>query len=65
MENMTGLEFMQKLKSTYQTIPVFYLATGDSEESEDNIKELGGHALILKPFDVDEIIVKIKKDLNS
>lgn len=64
MKNMTGLEFMQKLKSTYSAVPVFYLITGNTEESESKIKELGVHSLVLKPFDVDEIIMKIKKDLN-
>ena len=64
MGDMSGIGFLKILKSTYQTIPVFYLSTGSMEQSEDEIKLLGGHGLVLKPFDLDEILIKIKKDLN-
>ncbi|MDO9183015.1 MAG: response regulator [Bacteriovorax sp.] len=64
MGEMSGIQFLKKLKSTYQTIPIFYLATGSTEQSEGQIKSLGGHGLVLKPFDLDEILVKIKKDLK-
>jgi CheY-like chemotaxis protein len=64
MKGMTGLEFLKTLIEIYKTIPHFYLATGDMDQSEESIKSLGGHGLVLKPFDVDEIIIKIKKDLN-
>ena len=64
MCGMSGIEFLKALKAGYQTIPVFYLATGAFEQSEEYIKSLGGHGLVLKPFDLDEILVKIKKDLK-
>ena len=64
MNGMSGLEFLKYLKGNYSTIPPFYLSTGAIEQSEDQIKSLGGTGLVLKPFDLDEIIMRIKKDLN-
>ncbi|MBP9681064.1 MAG: response regulator [Bacteriovorax sp.] len=63
MKGKTGLEFLKDLKETYESIPLFYLATGCMEQSEEKIKSLGGAGLVLKPFDLDEILAKIKKDL--
>jgi DNA-binding response OmpR family regulator len=64
MGEMSGLDFLKALKETYKTIPIFYLSTGAFDDSEDYIKSLGGHGLVLKPFDLDEILVKIRKDLK-
>lgn len=64
MGDVSGIQFLKVLRETYQTIPVFYLATGSLEQTEDSIKSLGGHGLVLKPFDLDEILIKIRKDLN-
>lgn len=64
MGKMSGIDLLKCLKTTYQTIPLFYLATGDSGKTEEYIKSLGGHGLVLKPFDLDEILIKIRKDLG-
>ncbi|MGZ3788001.1 MAG: response regulator [Bacteriovorax sp.] len=64
MEGMSGIEFLKNLKAAYQTVPLFYLSTGAIEQTEDYVKSLGGKGLFLKPFDLDEILIKIKKDLN-
>jgi DNA-binding response OmpR family regulator len=64
MGDMSGIDFLKQLKSTYGSIPIFYLSTGAFEQTEDYIKSIGGQGLVLKPFDLDEIINKIKKDLN-
>ena len=64
MNGMSGLEFLKYLKGNYSIIPPFYLSTGAIEQSEEQIKSLGGTGLVLKPFDLDEIINRIKKDLN-
>jgi CheY-like chemotaxis protein len=61
MKEMSGLDFLKTLKVLYKTIPVFYLATGDPDISEDFIKSVGGNGLLLKPFDLDEILVTINK----
>lgn len=64
MGDMSGLEFLKTLKSEYQNIPVFYIATGSIDQTEDMIKTLGGDGLVLKPFDLDEILIKIRNDLK-
>ncbi len=64
MPEMNGLELLSQLRSFYQTMPVFYLLTGALEMEEQELKEKGGHALILKPFDLDEIMRRIIKDLK-
>lgn len=64
MGEMSGIEFLKTLKATYDQIPIFYLSTGSFEQTEEYVKSLGGAGLFLKPFDLDEILIKIKKDLN-
>lgn len=64
MGDMSGTQFLKTLKATYHTIPVFYLSTGSLDQTEEDVKSLGGHGLVLKPFDLDEILTKIRKDLN-
>jgi len=64
MEPMSGMDFLEYMTKTYQTIPIFYLATGDINKSGEYIKSKGGHRLVLKPFDLDEIFIKIRQDLN-
>ena len=64
MREMSGLDFLRSLKELYKTIPIFYIVTGDLDHSEENIKLLGGHGLVLKPFDLDEILIKIRADLK-
>jgi CheY-like chemotaxis protein len=63
MFGMSGLDFLRALKETNQKIPLFYLSTGDANQSEEELKSLGGHRLVLKPFDVNEILINIKLDL--
>lgn len=64
MGDMSGLDLLKALKKNEQTIPVFYLATGAMEQTEEDIKALGGTGLVLKPFDLDEILLRIKRDLK-
>nr|BDT28748.1 response regulator [Bacteriovorax sp. HI3] len=64
MGEMSGMELLSNLRSYYQTMPVFYLFTGAFDIREEEVKEAGGHGLILKPFDLDEILERIKKDIK-
>ena len=64
MGEFSGIEFLKSLTAAYLTIPVFYLVTGNLDQDEKYFKSIGGHRLILKPFDLDEIMVKIKTDLK-
>jgi CheY-like chemotaxis protein len=64
MGKMSGMELLKNLGSSYETIPVFYLLTGSYEISDEDVKKEGGSGLILKPFDLDEILERIKKDIK-
>jgi DNA-binding response OmpR family regulator len=64
MGGMTGMELLKNLRSYYQTMPVFYLLTGSFDISEEEVQDAGGRGLILKPFDLDEILERIKKDIK-
>lgn len=64
MGEMSGMELLSNLRSYYETMPVFYLFTGAFDVSEDEIQAAGGKGLILKPFDLDEILERIKKDIK-
>lgn len=64
MPGMNGLELLNHLRSYYQTMPLFYLLTGAVEVEERDLKKYGVHALISKPFDLDEIMRRIKEDLK-
>jgi two-component system chemotaxis response regulator CheY len=64
MGEMSGMELLKHLRSYYQTMPVFYLLTGAFDVSEDEVKKAGGSGLVLKPFDLEEILERMKKDIN-
>lgn len=64
MGEMSGMELLGKLRSHYETLPVFYLLTGAFDIPEEEVKSSGGRGLILKPFDLDEILERIKKDIK-
>ena len=56
MGEMSGMELLKGLKGQYETLPVFYLLTGAFDIPEEEIIKEGGRGLILKPFDLDEIL---------
>jgi CheY-like chemotaxis protein len=64
MGKMSGLELLAQLKSKSESLPHFYLATGDIDKSEADLKLLGVSRLIIKPFDLTDVIKMIDKDLN-
>jgi DNA-binding response OmpR family regulator len=64
MNGMSGLELLKILNDKSKK-PLFYLATGDLDESDDNLKALGATGLLTKPFDMGEVIKRILKDLNG
>jgi DNA-binding response OmpR family regulator len=64
MGKMSGIDLFNKLKETRSSMPLFYLSTGDMNKSESDLKKVGINRLILKPFDLDELLLKIKEDLK-
>lgn len=65
MAGMTGMELLLNLNpSKNMGRPLFYLATGSNDFSEDEVIKVGGKGLLLKPFDLEEISEKIKKEMK-
>ena len=64
MGSMTGMDLLKILRSYYETMPVFYLLTGAYDVTESEVQDFGGRGLILKPFDLNEILERIKKDIK-
>lgn len=59
MPVMGGLELLDKI-TALDSKYFFFLATGDIEMSDEDIKGKGGVGLLLKPYDIDETIEVIK-----
>lgn len=64
MGKKSGLDLLKDLKLTYPTTPLFYLATGDVTQSLHKLNALGVNRLLIKPFELDEIVATIKIDLK-
>lgn len=65
MPEMNGVELLNHLRQVLTDFPLFYLLTGALEIEEKDILALGAHALITKPFDLNEIMRRIGKDLSE
>lgn len=65
MGKMSGLDLLGHMKDLNKSAPIFYLSTGDVNKNEKELKVLGVSRLILKPFDLDELISLIKTDLSN
>lgn len=65
MPEMTGLELLDELSNSGKGYPLFYLSTGAIDVTEDELKEKGATGLISKPFDLDDILERIKTDLEA
>lgn len=64
MGDVSGIDLLKSLKDYYEAIPVFYLLTGAFDINEADIIKDGARGLILKPFDLNEILERIKKDIK-
>lgn len=65
MPDMDGYEVCEQLKShsVTQEIPVIFLSAFDEVFNKVKAFEVGGLDYITKPFDIDEVIVRIKNQL--
>lgn len=65
MGDMSGMDLLKHLSLYFKNnMPPFYLLTGAFDISEELIKKEGGTGLVLKPFDLDEMLEKIIKEIK-
>lgn len=69
MPNMNGIEFLEKIKTeeayrNYKFAPVIMLTTESGQSMKEKGKQLGAHAWMVKPFQPDQLIAKIKPILG-
>ncbi len=67
MPEMSGLEFLAKSKTlcANKKFPVFIFSTGAVDVDEADVKLKGASAIIIKPFDIDELINLVKNELKK
>ncbi|MFQ5867778.1 MAG: PleD family two-component system response regulator [bacterium] len=60
---MDGCEVCQRLKSddNFKEIPVIFLTASMVDKITDKIKEFGAEDYIIKPFESEELLNKVKK----
>jgi DNA-binding response OmpR family regulator len=64
MGKISGFDLFNKIKAESDVLPLFYLSTGDVSIDEKDLINKGMTRLLIKPFDLDEIVAKIKLDLK-
>jgi DNA-binding response OmpR family regulator len=67
MPEISGFEFLAQLKSSvlFSSIPVFVLSSIDSSVDQIKLLEMGAADFILKPFNPEELKVRIAKWIKS
>jgi len=65
MPGMDGFEFCRRIRDYYKTrdIPFLFLSAKSGEESKLRGMELGGDDYISKPFDLNELVTKVRRIL--
>lgn len=58
MPSMSGLDLLKVIQedSEISNKPFFFLYTGNVELTRQELQNLGGHEIISKPFDMDELV---------
>lgn len=67
MPVMDGMEFLREFKQTeYHThIPVITMSTNNDRRSIRKMREMGSAAYLIKPFNIDSLVVLIEKLLSD
>lgn len=65
MPEMDGFEFLDKVRKDYPTLPVIMLTIKSELDDYRRGYELGATEYITKPFEMETLIKKVKKRINS
>ncbi len=62
MDEMDGFTFCRKVRENqnYRTLPFVFVTAKTSLEDKSTALDVGGDDFITKPFDVDELLIKVK-----
>lgn len=62
MNDMDGFAFCKQVRSNqnYKTLPFIFVTANNSLEDKNQALEVGGDDFISKPFNVDELVIKVK-----
>jgi DNA-binding NtrC family response regulator len=65
LPGMTGQEFLQAVKRSNATIPVIIMTAYGTVESAVEAMKMGASDYVLKPFSLAELVLVIRKELDS
>ncbi len=67
MPQMSGIEFLERLKSNmlYRSIPVFILSGREDSQTRIDVLEAGADDYIVKPFNPQELKVRVRNTLKK
>ncbi|MEW6236400.1 MAG: response regulator [Candidatus Omnitrophota bacterium] len=65
LTGISGLEVLQKLKEKYPLTPVVMVSASSQKGTREKVDEYGADALILKPYDQDELLNLINRLLQG
>jgi DNA-binding response OmpR family regulator len=69
MPGLSGIELLDKLNEqsllSKDKGTLFYLCTGSLETSESDVKEKGGTGLVVKPFDIEELVETVQSGIEK
>jgi DNA-binding NtrC family response regulator len=65
LPGMSGLEFLQAVKRTNAALPVVVMTAYGTVESAVEAMKIGASNYVTKPFSLDELVMVIRKELDS
>ncbi|KXG73942.1 sigma-54-dependent transcriptional regulator [Thermotalea metallivorans] len=64
MPKMDGMEVLKKIRTLHEKVPIIMITAHGNTDAAVEAMKLGALDYIPKPFDIDELMVKVKKALN-
>jgi len=66
MPNMDGMELIKRVKTSgyFSDIPIIVLSSKDSSKDRIDCLKLGAEDYIMKPFNPEELLIRIEKVLG-
>ena len=65
MPDMDGIALLEKMREAHPGLPVIMMTAFGSVDTAKQALKLGAHDYLLKPIDVDELLVTLRKVLQT